>query len=81
MGSRSSWGYTVGRFLSISLVGVIIYSLYGLLYWVVTGRMYFGPWEWGLCLVTALYIRLIHKAERRKKMADAALGLGMKRKV
>ena len=58
------WGYKLGRFLGISFIGAIIYSLYGLIYWLVTGRMYFGPWEWGLCLVTAFYISLIHRVDK-----------------
>ena len=62
--SQTGWGYKLGRFLSISCWGAIFYGLYGLIYWLVTGRMYFGPWEWGLCLLTAFYISLIHRADK-----------------
>ncbi len=56
--------YKLGRFISITFTGVIMYGIYGYFYWVVNRSLYFGPWEWGLCFVTAVYVGIIQRIRK-----------------
>lgn len=79
MGDKG-WGYRLGKLLSAFCVGAVIYGGYGAVYWVTTGRLYFGPWEWGLCFITALYMSLIQRSSQREKEREDRI-IGYKRRA
>ena len=56
------WGYRVGQYLAILCSGVMAYSLYGLVYWLSTGKIYFGWWDLGLCGMTVYFCLTVKRA-------------------
>jgi hypothetical protein len=48
--------FNVGQGIGAVVLLVIGYGIYGGVYWFATGKLYFGPWEWGLCLLTAVMV-------------------------
>ena len=66
------WEYKLGQFLGVCMVAAVMYGLYGLLYWFVNGETYyFGPWEWGLCLITFMFFSFMQRAYDRIKEKES----------
>ena len=67
------WGYKLGQLLGLFFVGAVAYGSYGLLYWAVTDKLYFGPWEWGLCLLTGVLTSVVARVENYAEKKETKL--------
>lgn len=56
------WGYRLGQYTAILFSGAVAYSIYGLVYWLSTGKMYFSWWDLGLCLMTVYFCLIVKRA-------------------
>jgi len=48
--------FDVGQGMAALVLLVVGYGIYGGAYWLATGRLYFGPWEWGLAVLSSVMI-------------------------